>query len=53
MADGKLELSLKHFLELVMANNTDIQVQFVSLEIPRYGIMSVFGFWDPTARTSF
>ncbi len=50
---GKIELSLQHFLELVMANNTDIEVQFVSLEIPRYGIMNVFGIWDPTAKTSF
>lgn len=50
---GKIELSLQHFLELVMANNTDIEVQFVSLEIPRYGIMNVFGMWDPTAKTSF
>ncbi len=53
VAGGKLELSLQHYLELVMANNTDIQVQFLSLEIPRYSIMSVFGIWDPTAKTSF
>ena len=35
---GKLELSLKNFIELVMANNTDIQVAFLSLEIPKNNI---------------
>lgn len=53
VADGKLELSLKHFLELVMANNTDIQLQLISLEIPKANILSAFGAWDPTARASF
>lgn len=50
---GKLELSLKNFIELVMANNTDIQVAFLSLEIPRNNITSAFGKWDPTATGSF
>jgi outer membrane protein TolC len=49
----KLELSLKNFLELVMANNTDIQVTFLSLEIPKNNITSVYGLWDPTANASF
>jgi outer membrane protein len=49
----KLELSLKHFLELVMANNTDVQVTFLSLETPRNNITSVYGTWDPTATASF
>jgi outer membrane protein len=53
VVDGKLELSLKHYLELVMANNTDIQIQFLSLEIPRYNILNAFGPFDPQARTSF
>jgi outer membrane protein TolC len=53
VAGGKLELSLKHYLELVMANNTDIQIQFLSLEIPRYNILNAFGPFDPQARTSF
>jgi outer membrane protein TolC len=50
---GKLELNLKHFLELVMANNTDIQIQFLSLEIPKNNILAAFGVWDPNVRTSF
>src|SRR5215475_1820694 len=53
VAGGKLELNLKHFLELVMANNTDIQIQFLSLEIPKNNILAAFGVWDPTVRTSF
>lgn len=53
VADGKLELSLKHFLELVMANNTDIQLQLISLEIPRNNILAAFGVWDPRALASF
>ena len=50
---GKLELSLKNFIELVMANNTDIQVAFLSLEIPKNNIVSAFGKWDPIATASF
>src|ERR1043166_39868 len=53
VVSGKLELSLKHYLELVMANNTDIQIQFLSLEIPKNNIMAAFGVWDPNVRTSF
>ena len=30
--DGKLELSLRAYLELVMANNTDIAIQKLSVE---------------------
>lgn len=50
---GKLELSLKDFLELVMANNTDIQVTFLSLETYKNNIISVYGTWDPTASATF
>src|SRR5262249_12519021 len=53
VVSGKLELNLKHFLELVMANNTDIQIQFLSLEIPKNNILAAFGVWDPNVRTSF
>jgi outer membrane protein len=53
LVDGKLELSLKQFLELVMANNTDIQVTFLSLDIPRNNITAAFGLWDPLANASF
>ena len=53
VAGDKLELSLQHYLELAMANNTDIAIQLISLEIPRYNIQSVYGLWDPTARATF
>src|SRR3954452_6571721 len=53
VVNGKLELSLKHYLELVMANNTDIQIQFLSIEQPRNAIQAAMGVWDPTTRTSF
>ncbi|MGA2270142.1 MAG: TolC family protein [Bryobacteraceae bacterium] len=53
VAGDKLELSLKHYLELVMANNTDIQLQLLSLEIPKNNIQAAFGVWDPRALASF
>src|SRR5262249_47356765 len=49
----KLELSLKNYLELVMANNTDIQIQKLSVEIPNNAMMRAFGRWDPTAAAQF
>ena len=53
VVNGKLELSLKNFIELVMANNTDIQVAFLSIEIPKNNITSAFGKFDPLATASF
>jgi outer membrane protein TolC len=49
----RLELSLKNYLELVMANNTDIQIQMLSLDIPKDAITRAFSTWDPLARASF
>jgi outer membrane protein TolC len=51
--DGKLELSLKDYLGLVMANNTDIQLQMLSLETPKNAITRAFATWDPIAQASF
>jgi outer membrane protein TolC len=53
VVDGKVELSLKNFLELVMENNTDIAVTFLSVETPRNNITSAYGAWDPNATASF
>ena len=50
---GKLSLSLKAYLELVMSNNTDIQIQMLSLESPKNAIMRALSTWDPTASASF
>jgi outer membrane protein TolC len=49
----KLELSLKSYLELVMANNTDIQIQKLSVELPKNAILRAFGRWDPVAAAQF
>jgi outer membrane protein TolC len=51
--DGKLELSLKDYLALVMANNTDIAIQMLSLEMPKNAITRAFANWDPLASASF
>ncbi|HJZ99060.1 MAG TPA: TolC family protein [Candidatus Solibacter sp.] len=51
--NGKLELSLKDYLALVMANNTDIQLQNLTLEAPKNAIQRAFGVWDPVAQASF
>ncbi len=53
VAGDKLELSLKNYLALVMANNTDIQIQMLSLEMPKNAIQRAFGAWDPRASASF
>jgi outer membrane protein len=53
VAGGKLELSLKNYLELVMANNTDIQLQLLTLVQPKDAILTALGAWDPTARANF
>jgi outer membrane protein TolC len=53
VAGDKLELSLKNFLALVMSNNTDIQIQMLSLEMPKNAIQRAFGVWDPRAVASF
>src|SRR3982751_1881284 len=42
VVSGKLELSLRSYLDLVMSNNTDVQIQKVSLEIPKNAIMRSF-----------
>ena len=49
----KLELSLKNYLALVVANNTDIQIQMLSVETPKNAIQRAFGAWDPRATAQF
>jgi outer membrane protein TolC len=53
LIDGKLTLSLKNYLDLVVANNTDISVQRLSLETPKNAIQRAFGVFDPTVNTTF
>lgn len=52
-AGGKLELSLKAYLELVLANNVDIDLQRIVIETPKNQITRAFGVFDPTVSTSF
>jgi outer membrane protein len=51
--DGKLELSLKNYLDLVMANNPDIGVQKLTVDISRDAILRSFAVFDPVATASF
>ncbi len=53
IVDGKLTLSLKNYLDLVIANNTDIGVQKLTLEIPKNSIQRAFGVFDPLVSSSF
>jgi hypothetical protein len=50
---GKLELSLKSFLALVMANNADISIQRITVELSRNNLAGSFGMFDPLATASF
>jgi outer membrane protein TolC len=52
VVDGKLQLSLRSFLDLVMANNTDISIQKISVETYKNAITSAFGKYDPTLTVS-
>ncbi len=45
---GKLELSLRDYLELVLANNTDIALQRLSVEVPKNNIERAFSIFDPS-----
>lgn len=51
MADGKpvkqLELNLRSYLELVMANNTDVAIQRLNVETYKNAITRAFSAFDP------
>lgn len=52
--DGKkLELSLKSYLELAMANNTDIAISRLTLEFGKNAIQRAFSVFDPFATGRF
>ena len=46
--DGKLVLSLKAYLDLVMANNTDVAVQRLTVERSQNNLLGAFSRFDPT-----
>jgi outer membrane protein len=49
----KLELSLRSYLELVLANNTDIAIQKLSVETAKNAITRAFAPFDPIATGRF
>ena len=49
----KLELSLRSYLELVLANNTQIMLQKVLVQPQRNAIQRAFGVFDPIANARF
>lgn len=53
VADGKIELSLRSYLELVMANSPDIEIQRLNVEVQKDAIERAFGIFDPFASASF
>jgi outer membrane protein len=52
-AGGKLELSLRGYLELVMANNTDIEIDRVTLQTFQNNVSRQYGMFDPAFVGSF
>src|SRR5579862_2676030 len=50
---GKLELSLRSYLDLVMANNTDIAIQRLNVDVAENAITRAFAAFDPLATASF
>jgi outer membrane protein TolC len=53
VVNGKLELSLRGYLELVMANNTDIAIQRLTVDVAQNAITRAFAAFDPLATASF
>lgn len=53
VVDGKIELSLKSYTELVMLNNTDIQIQKLLIETPKNAIARAFSVFDPLLTANF
>jgi outer membrane protein TolC len=53
VVNDQLELSLRSYLELVMANNTDIAIQRLTVETAKNAIQRAMAPWDPLATASF
>ena len=53
VVEGKLTLSMRNFIDLVVANNTDIASQKLTVEIPKNAIQRAFGVFDPTVASNF
>ena len=53
VVQGQLQLSLKNYLDLVMANNTDIEIQRLQLEYPKDAIQRAASIFDPYLSSGF
>jgi outer membrane protein TolC len=53
VVDGKLELSLRSYLQLVLANNVDIDIQRLNVEIVRNSITRAYAPFDPFFTGNF
>lgn len=53
VAGGKLELSLRNFEDLVMANNPDVVIQRLNVDFNRNAITRAWAIFDPFATASF
>src|SRR6266849_7866857 len=53
VVDGKLELSLRSYIELVMANNTDVAISRLSVDTAKNAILRGFAAFDPLATANF
>lgn len=53
IVNGKLELSLRSFIELVVANNTDIQIQKLFVEPQQNAVTRAFSPFDPVLSGQF
>ncbi len=53
VVDNTLELSLRAYLDLVLVNNTDIEVQRLSVETYKNAIQRAFGTFDPSLTATF
>jgi outer membrane protein TolC len=49
----KLQLSLRSYLDLVMANNTDIAIERLTVEVAENAILRAFAVFDPLGTASF
>ena len=53
VVDDRLEISLRAYIDLVLANNTDIELERLSVEIPRNAILRQYSIFDPLMQASF
>src|SRR5215471_18212847 len=51
--DGKLELSLRSYIELVMANTTDIAITKLNVDTAKNAVLRGFAPFDPLLTASF